>query len=366
MGWSEIGLPDFVGGPHRLMIWTGSEILLWGDYPSASEGHRSNSSQENGGSSLGAAYDPDNDQWRRLAAIPGPARWGSASIWTGDELIVCCGQRSSSSYAYNPQSDTWRPLADAPATSAFGADAVWTGAEMLVSSREGVAIYRPEIDEWELAPPPPALLGNLGNSRDVAWTGTELIVWPAPISRALHKGVAFNPVGNTWRQLPEPPAWPAMPDAVWTGEELILWGGLSGAASVDYSERAVGSAYDPSTDTWTAMPDALPEPKSCECNLGSQTLIWTGAELIVSTGNLGTGLEATDSVLLRFQPRTQTWALLGLSPVSGYDIDALMAGNQIALLAPSGSLHLTEPRWVPLSQPLPESSQTAPPLLGSP
>ena len=135
-----------------------------------------------------------------------------------------------------------------------------------------------------------------------------------------------------------------MPDVVWTGEELILWGGLPGSASVDYSQRAVGSSYDPSAGTWTAMPDALPEPKSCECNLGSQTLIWTGTELIVFTGNLGTGMETADSLLLKFQPRTHTWEFLGLSPASGYDVVAIMAGNRIAMLVPGRSLHLSEPR----------------------
>lgn len=342
-GWSEVGLPDFVGGAHMLMEWTGNEILVWGDYPYALEGSDGSSF----GSSLGAAYDPETDDWRRIAAIPKPARSGAVSVWTGSEVIVCCGQRSSSTFAYTPQSDTWLRLADAPTISAFSADAVWTGAEMLVANREGVAVYQPEMDEWELAAPPPARLGNLGNRPEVAWTGTELIVWPASLSPALRRGLAFDPGGNTWRRLPEPPAWPAMPDVVWTGEELILWGGLPGSGSADYSQRAVGSAYDPSANTWTAMPDALPEPESFEGNLGSQTLIWTGTELIVSTGHLGTGLETTDSVLLRYQPRTQTWDLLGLSPVSGYNVEAMMAGNRIAMLTPGWSLHLSEPNWRP-------------------
>ncbi len=132
-----------------------------------------------------------------------------------------------------------------------------------------------------------------------------------------------------------------------------MWGDLPGSVSTDYSQRAVGSAYDPSTNSWTALPDALREPESCECNLGSQTLIWTGTDLIVSTGHFGTGLETTDSLLLRFQPRTQTWEVLGLSPVSGYDITAMMAGNRIALLWPGGTLHLSEPNWAPQGQPLP-------------
>ncbi len=196
-GWSEIGLPDFVGEPHFLMVWTGNEILLWGDYPYDSDRDYPYDSERSERSSFGAAYDPETGDWRRLADIPGPARWGSASIWMGEELIVCCGRHSSSSLAYDPVSDAWRTLADVPTTSAFSADAVWTGAEMLVVNREGVTAYKPENDEWRAVVRPPARLGNLGTRREVAWTGAELIVWPAPISRSLHTGLAFDPEGNT-------------------------------------------------------------------------------------------------------------------------------------------------------------------------
>ncbi|WP_420437317.1 hypothetical protein [Candidatus Poriferisocius sp.] len=135
-----------------------------------------------------------------------------------------------------------------------------------------------------------------------------------------------------------------MPDAVWTGEELIVWGGLPGSANVDYSERAVGSSYDPSTNAWTAMPEPLPEPASFEGNLGSQTLIWTGTELIVSTGHLGTGLGTAESLLLSYQPRNETWELLGISPVSGYNATGMVAGNRLALFDVD-AFFVSEPQW---------------------
>ena len=158
------------------------------------------------------------------------------------------------------------------------------------------------------------------------------------------RGLAYNPIENTWRTLPDPPAWPAMPDAVWTGDELIVWGGLSGSSNVDYSERAVGSSYDPSTNAWAAMPEPLPEPESFEGNLGSQTLIWTGTELVVSTGHLGTGLGTSESLLLSYQPDTEVWQLLGFSPVSGYNTTAMVAGNRLILFDVDG-LFVSDPQW---------------------
>lgn len=323
-GWSKVPLPKSVDGPHLIAAWTGSELLLWGSQ-----------------SDSGVAYNLETGGWRQLAASPWPAVYGTASAWTDDELIVYWGDQSPSVSAYDWQTDVWRSLADAPITSVSSANALWSGTEVLLATESRVAVYRPEIDAWELGEVPPS---PLGHSREAAWTGAELVVWPTESSRTTKRGLAYNPIEDTWRTLPDPPAWPAMPDVVWTGEELITWGGLPGSASVDYSERAVGSSYDPATNAWTPMPETLPDPESYEGNLGSQTLIWTGAELIVSTGHLGTGLGTEESLLFSYQPRSETWELLGISPVSGYNTKGMVAGNRLVFFEVDG-LFVSEPQW---------------------
>ena len=322
-GWAKFQFPETLAGPHVIAAWSGSELLLWGSQ-----------------ADIGFAYNPERERWRHLAASPRAAVYGTASDWTDDEVIVYWGDESPSVSAYDLQTDTWRSLPDAPITSVFSANILWNGSEALLVSESRAAIYRPETDAWELAPVPPT---PLGRSRDTAWTGAELVVWPTDISRSTKRGLAYNPIENTWRTLPDPPAWPAMPDVVWTDEELIVWGGLPGSANVGYSERAVGSAYDPSTNVWTAMPEPLPEPESYEGNLGSQTLIWTVTELIVSTGHLGTGLGTADSLLLSYQPRNETWELLGISPVSGYNATGMVAGDRLVLFDVDG-LFVSEPQ----------------------
>ena len=51
---------------------------------------------------------------------------------------------------------------------------------------------------------------------------------------------------------------------------------------------------------------------------------------LLSSGLLGEGAQ-------------RCWGVLGLSPVSGYDVEAIMAGNRIAMMVPGGNLHLSEP-----------------------
>jgi len=335
-GWAKVQFPESVAGPHPIAAWTGSELMLW-----ASK------------ADLGFAYNPETATWRQLAASPRPAVYGTASAWTDDEVIVYWGNESPSVSAYDRQTDTWRSLTDAPITSVFSADILWNGTEVLLITERRVAVYHLELDAWEVVAVPPT---RLGRSREIAWTGAELFVWPTETSRSTKRGLAYNPIEDTWRTLPDPPAWPAMPDAVWTGEELIVWGGLPGSAVVDYSERAAGSAYDPSTDAWTAMPEPLPEPESYEGNLGSQTLMWTGTELIVSTGHLGTGLGTAESLLLSYQPRNETWELLGISPVSGYNATGMVAGNRLVLFD-VGGLFVSEPQWGSLDRGEPQDKR---------
>ena len=339
-GWSKVQLPESVLAPHSMSVWTGSELLIWG-----------------GQTNFGIGYNPETGARRELAESPRHVEYGTASAWTDDELIVYWGNQSPSMSVYDWRTDMWRLLADASIASQYSVDMVWNGSEVLLVTEDRIAVYRPEADAWGPATRPPT---SLGRSREVAWTGVELVVWPTESSRTMKRGLAYNPIEENWRTLPDPPAWPAMPDVVWTGEELIVWGGLPGAANVDYSERAVGSAYDPSTNAWTAMPELLPEPESCECNLGSQTLTWTGAQLIVSTGHLGTGIGTAESLLLSYQPRTETWELLGISPVSGYNTPGMVAGDRLILFDVDG-LFISEPQWGPLdsSEPQSESFEVA-------
>src|SRR5260370_976204 len=86
--------------------------------------------------------------------------------------------------------------------------------------------------------------------------------------------------------------------AIWTDSEMIIWGGSTGANQATI--LGDGAAYNPTTDTWTAM--AATGAPSARANF---TTIWTGTEMIVwggyadHSGGFNTGA--------RYNPLLNTW-----------------------------------------------------------
>lgn len=333
--WTEIVPPQGVARYQSAIVWTGKEVIFWG-------GHRSPGSGFAVGSP-GFALDPNQMVWRMLPDAPIASVVGPAAVWTGTEMIVCCGAAASAAAAYDPQRDTWRQLPDAPLASISEDQAagVWTGKEMAVVTRTGVAAYSPDSNSWRAFDLPPEL--TMGRDNEIAWNGSDLIVWPSPQGRVTSLGAALDLVTGTWTVLPPPPAWPAIPDLVVGGGRLFIWGGLPARESGS-SEVAVGSQLDFRTSTWTEMPEPLPEPNPCECNLGSQTLLWINDLLVVSAGSFSSGVETNGALLLAFSPTSNEWHLIGRSPI-GSEGEALVAGGR-ALLK-SDRLFLSPPDWTP-------------------
>jgi N-acetylneuraminic acid mutarotase len=78
--------------------------------------------------------------------------------------------------------------------------------------------------------------------------------------------------------------------AVWTGSEMIVFGGFVGTG---VPATGTGARYDPVTDSWAAMASAT--------SVGSPVgAVWTGTEMIVWTGFNGE----------RYNPSTNTWTLV--------------------------------------------------------
>jgi N-acetylneuraminic acid mutarotase len=115
---------------------------------------------------------------------------------------------------------------------------VWTGTEIVIFGGGTTAAlatgarYNPSLDVWTTI----AAASVARKNHVTAWTGSELIVfggWNTP--GVLGGGEAYDPVGNSWRMLPNDPHAPMPREGaagVWTGNELIVWGG-SGSNPVD-------------------------------------------------------------------------------------------------------------------------------------
>ncbi|MEM9714563.1 MAG: hypothetical protein AAGA17_20235, partial [Actinomycetota bacterium] len=292
----------------------------------------------------GAAFDPVTGTWRTLPPPPAPAETGVAAAWAVSEVILCCVDDRSTPVAYDPDANRWRRLPELPAELRSGEHvaAAWTGTELLVVTPGGVAALDPSNERWRTFDEPPSALGTVNR---VVWTGAEVVVWPAPPSRTTAVGMVLDPVTGRWSQLPEPPVLPAIPDLVVVGTDLVLWGGLPAASSAAPSERAVGARFDLETRRWHELPEPLPEPMGCECNLGSHTLLVDGEEVLVSTGFLGTGLDPERPLLYRLEPEIGRWTTLGHSPATPGSA-ALQLGSRPAFLTAD---HLVVRSWPPIA-----------------
>jgi len=110
-----------------------------------------------------------------------------------------------------------------------------------VISASAHGMLDPETGAWHAIPPLPGL-----ERKAVVWTGHELFVIGGPGSAFTSAAAyAFDPAGNAWRRLADPPAQlhAEALAADWDGKRVVV---------VNYDMQA--HSYDPTTNTWTELP----------------------------------------------------------------------------------------------------------------
>jgi hypothetical protein len=244
--WRTLDPPRATSGFMGLSsVWTGKEMLVWG------QGTRE-------------AFNPVTNQWRKL---PGSRLLSihdgfGAVVWTGRELIGwgggCCGDAFSDGVAYTAAKNTWRALPRAPLPGSQHPMSVWTGRRMIVIAGVQVASYEPATNSWKRGARLPAARSNA----TAVWDGREMLV-----VGGTRNGFAYNPKSDTWRALPLAPTGRIGSVAVWTGKFLLTWGGKGG-----------GAVYDPSSNRWSSFANG-PLPARLE-----PTAVWTGHALVVWGG----------------------------------------------------------------------------------
>jgi N-acetylneuraminic acid mutarotase len=139
------------------------------------------------------------------------------------------------------------------------------------------------------------------------WTGSKMIVWDGFDNlddwdhAYLFGGGAYDPATDTWTAVStvNAPMKRQSPTAVWTGSKMIVWGGFTGGPPPQYfGELRTGGVYDPATDTWAAT-STFRAPRS----RWHHTAVWTGSRMIVWGGEGGPVLN-TGGV---YNPATDTW-----------------------------------------------------------
>ena len=208
------------------------------------------------------------DAWLERASGAPPARNRHTAVWTGSEMIIWGGRdynhvRFSSGGRYNPAANSWTAVNP-------------TGAPTARSHHTAV------------------------------WTGTEMIIWGGGVTEpgGFNTGGRYNPAGNSWTEVTTTgaPAARMYHTAVWTGSEMIVWGGGSGGDFI--SNRSGGGRYNPAANTWTGIPNSLPNTPSVR---SVHTAVWSGSEMIV-WGGVGGGAGTALRDGGRYNPAGNTWA----------------------------------------------------------
>ncbi len=318
---------------------------------------------------------PVGDTWRWIppTTVLG-ARQGQLQVWTGNELLVWGGDRTSGRYTthlndgarFDPATGAWRPLPSQGApVGRFGEASAWTGSQLLVwggdtgrTFGQPMALVR-DGARYDLASDRWLPMSSVGapSARIAAtavWTGTELLIWGGRVEdmqappRALSDGAAYNPAADTWRPLASTgaPAGRSSHAAVWTGREMLVWGGWASGGT----PLGDGARYDPVADRWTPMAAAgAPSPRA------GHVAAWSGREVLIWGGqtkpwqDADPGSRPTDAAA--YDPASGAWRPIssrGVPPPLD-DAQAFWTGSEMLLFGvPVGA-----PMPTPYHGPLP-------------
>lgn len=187
---------------------------------------------------------------------------------------------------------------------------------------------RRRIESGSLAAPEPPIRPKRPAERLVA-AAVGLVVFAAAAAfalRALGDAQSERPrpadtwswAGEGWTELPAPPEWRDGAAIVWTDKQLLVWGGCSEDVEDDCEPTRGGYAFDPSTGSWSALPDA-------PIAAGLDAIpVWTGHEVLF----LGVGVRG-----VAFDPPTRSWRELAPAPFVPHV--ATWTGNEVVAIHPA-------------------------------
>ncbi len=223
--------------------WLGDQFYVWGGYGILNPGQSANlyPPYTDGGEATGEIYDPKTDKWTMLPQAPlYPS--GGPVVAGGDRLYVYGGQDAVGkpfsgptpwaadpgfAAAFDPTTATWTALPTANSPGKHQSPQVaWTGSELLVWDGywDGgpAASYDPLANAWTPLPPAPVVEATSGCS---VWTGTIWLIPELDPGYVPDLGVAYAPTTKTWttfkRQPPPSPIYPPKVPMQWSWTQCV-------------------------------------------------------------------------------------------------------------------------------------------------
>ena len=344
--WSVLAASPLGSRQGPVVAWTGQELLEIG----GTEG--------NAAPGAGAAFDPADNRWRRIAPVPGRvSTMAAASVWTGSRLFVFGGQPltykttlGSAAGLYDPASDRWAVTATAPFGRGLSQPAAVRAGRLVVvagveGSRVEVASYDAAAGKWRRQDPPlPAAHQALGIA--LVATADRVIIWSlwgrmqqtGPNSFTGYSGVDVRALaGGRWRDVTG--GWPqhqTVPPPLFTGRQILIPPGQiwCGACSHPAGGQP-GFLADPDTLRITPLPRGPLDDTS-------PVMVWTGrAALAINPGAAisGPGGTVRPGDMAAWDPASGAWRRLPGAPGPLQD-DATPAwtGRELLAIAPDGTL----------------------------
>ena len=331
--WELVPHPEWSPRRDASLVWTGTELMIWGGWDGITEVFD------------GWAYQPGTGGMHRIPDAPSPGRPGQSGVWTGSEFVVWRGPVT----AWDPDRVDWRTIETTTPTIQLhpGNTAVWTGSEVLfwgasqfVSGSDGGASLNLDTGAFRRLAPSPH-----GPRTDpvVTWSGEEMFVWGGRAFGAgdwAQDGAAYDPATEQWRELALPPAELQLSGPVggWVDGELIVVGARSDPSVLDGQPHPAGAAYDPRTDTWRGIAD-FPDPiRPGEGIAGAMSAVVAGDRLAVWLPAPYFGDEPGFGF---YEPASDSWVRYSGAPVDAYAPELTWTGTQVAALTGDGLLLLS-------------------------
>ena len=205
------------------------------------------------------AYDPGTQAWTAIAPLT-TGREAPQATTTGGKLYVTggwgeTGDAVAKTEVFDPSSGAWSAGADNPKPYAGSGAAVLDGKIYVVGGcldecgTKDVQVYDPAANSWSSGPAYPentAWLGCAGLDGKVYCAGGSA-------DDSTKHGYALDPASGTWSPIADLPIdlW-AMGYSAANGK-LVVSGGVTDGTSTITNQ---GFAYDPSANSWTALPNS--------------------------------------------------------------------------------------------------------------